>query len=120
MNPTPVPSSKPNMAAYERHLLLCTGPYCDPDGKAAALYQKLPGLLGDLARYQNPCRVKRGTTPCLGVCVDGPLVVVYPEGIWYHRVDEPLLARIVEEHLRENRPVESAMFHHLKQPLTHE
>ncbi|HVU13542.1 MAG TPA: hypothetical protein VHD90_19820, partial [Phototrophicaceae bacterium] len=86
---------------------------CDPDGKASALYQKLPALLGDLAAYDNPCRVKRGITPCLGVCAGGPILVVYPDGIWYHHVDEALLQRIVDEHLRGDQPIESAIFHQL-------
>ena len=40
-----------------------------------------------------------------------PLLVVYPEGIWYHHVDEALLERIVNEHLRGGCPVEEAIFH---------
>lgn len=101
------------MNPYKRHILLCTGRYCDPDAKAAALEARLPALLGELAKYDNPGRVKRGTCPCLGVCQRGPIVVVYPDGIWYERVDEQVLARIVEEHLRQDRPVEEFIFHRL-------
>ncbi|HRE48109.1 MAG TPA: (2Fe-2S) ferredoxin domain-containing protein [Aggregatilineales bacterium] len=101
------------MTVYSRHLFICTGTFCDPDGKAAELYAKLPGLLGDLAHYTNPLRVKRGITPCLGVCTAGPLLVVYPEGIWYHHVDEALLKRIINEHLREGKPVQEAIFYRL-------
>lgn len=108
-------TTKPTMAPYARHVLVCTGSYCDPNGKASELYQKLPELLGELGRYTNPCRVKRGTTPCLGVCSGGPIMVVYPEGIWYHHVDETLLNRIVSEHLQANHPIEAATFHQLKE-----
>lgn len=103
----------PEMNGYARHVLICTGRFCDPEGQSAALYARLPGLLSELGRYENPCRVKRGATPCLGVCRGGPLLVVYPEGIWYHHVDAELLERIVKEHLRENRPVEEHVFHRL-------
>lgn len=103
----------PNQAPYARHLFLCTGPYCDPEGKSQQLYRRLAQKLGELGQYDNPARVKRGVTPCLGVCYNGPLLVVYPDGIWYHHVDEQLLDRIIEEHLRNNRPVEEHIFHRL-------
>jgi|GEM_PF-843846 len=106
-------NSPPDMRPYAKHILICTGPYCDPQGQAARLYAQLPQLLGDLGRYTNPRRVKRGTTPCLGVCFGGPIVVVYPEGMWYHHVDEALLKQIVEQHLREDVPIHAALFHML-------
>jgi (2Fe-2S) ferredoxin len=61
----------------------------------------------------GPKRVKRGETPCLGVCAGGPIVVVYPEGVWYARVTPELLERIVVEHLKYGRIVEEAVFHRL-------
>ncbi len=103
----------PHMTSYGRHVLICTGSYCDPKGEAARLYRQLARKLGDLGGYMNPARVKRGLTPCLGVCIGGPILVVYPEGIWYHHVDEEALDRIVEEHLVHNRPVEDLIFHRL-------
>jgi len=49
--------------------------------------------------------VKVSTSSCLGVCMGGPILAVYPDGVWYHHVDKALIDRIVEEHLRNNRPV---------------
>jgi len=103
----------PQMSPYARHLFICTGRFCDPEGRASKLYERLPQLLGSLANYENPARVKRGVTTCLGVCSGGPILVIYPDGIWYHHVDENLLKRIVEEHLRHNHPIETAIFHRL-------
>lgn len=108
------PQDAPSQAPYARHLFICTGRYCDPEGKALALYNSLAHKLGALGRYENPVRVKRGITPCLGVCYNGPIVVVYPEGIWYHHVDEQLLDRIIQEHLVEGRPVTDFIFHQLE------
>jgi (2Fe-2S) ferredoxin len=47
------------------------------------------------------------------VCSGGPIVAVYPDGIWYHNVSPALLERIVMEHLKEGRVVEEAVFHRL-------
>jgi cob(I)alamin adenosyltransferase len=47
------------------------------------------------------------------VCSDGPIMVVYPEGIWYHHVDEAALERIYEEHILGGQPVEALIFHRL-------
>ncbi|HYN88197.1 MAG TPA: hypothetical protein VER55_06690 [Ardenticatenaceae bacterium] len=101
------------MAPYARHVFICTGQYCDPEGRAGRLYQQLAHLLGDLSRYDNPERVKRGVTPCLGVCMAGPILVVYPEGTWYCHVTEEILERIVDEHLKGGQPVEEYVFHQL-------
>ena len=103
----------PAQAPYARHVFVCTGSYCDPEGQSTKIYRLLASKLGELGQYENPVRVKRGQTPCLGVCYNGPLLVVYPEGIWYHHVDEHVLDRIVEEHLKNNRPVEEYVFHQL-------
>jgi (2Fe-2S) ferredoxin len=70
-------------------------------------------MLKELGAYDNPQRVKRGIAECLGVCAGGPLLVVYPDGIWYHHVDKIALQRIIDEHLRENKPVAEYVFHGL-------
>ncbi|MCO6449954.1 MAG: (2Fe-2S) ferredoxin domain-containing protein [Caldilineales bacterium] len=103
----------PIQAPYSRHVFFCVGQHCDPDGRAGALYQRLLPMLGEFGQYDNPDRIKRGVTACLGVCYGGPLMVVYPEGIWYHNLDEYKLARIVEEHLKGGQPVEEYIFHRL-------
>lgn len=104
----------PNQAPYARHIFLCVGEHCDPHRRSPAIWRTLSRELGELGKYDNPLRVKRGITSCLGVCYNGPLMVVYPEGIWYHSVDEAVLRRIIHEHLAEGRPVEEYIFHRLE------
>ena len=101
------------MDPYSRHVLVCTGGFCSPGHRGRELYALLPALLERAGLLFGPKRVKRGETPCLGVCASGPIVVVYPEGVWYANVTTELLARIVDEHLRDNRVVEDAVFHRL-------
>ena len=98
---------------YRKHVLVCTGSFCSPERRGRALYAELARLLDREGLLFGPTRVKRGETPCLGVCSGGPIVVVYPEGIWYSSVTPELLERIVVEHLKEGRPVEDAVFHRL-------
>ena len=86
----------PRMDPYRRHVLICTGGFCSPDRRGRALYSLLARLLEREDLLFGPTRVKRGETPCLGVCAGGPIVVVYPEGIWYSGVTPADVPEIVE------------------------
>jgi (2Fe-2S) ferredoxin len=103
----------PFMEPYSRHVLVCTGGYCSPERRGRSLYARLASLLQREGLLFGPQRVKRSEAPCLGVCTGGPIVAVYPDGIWYGRVTPELLERIVVEHLKHGRPVQDAIFHSL-------
>jgi (2Fe-2S) ferredoxin len=49
-------------------------------------------------------------TGCHGMCEMGPIVVVYPEGTFYCRVQKSDVAEIVEEHIYKGRPVQRLMY----------
>jgi (2Fe-2S) ferredoxin len=104
---------QPQMEPYSRHVLVCTGSFCSPDRGGRQIYSLLAELLEREDLLFGPGRVKRGETPCLGVCSNGPIVVVYPEGTWYSEVTPALLERVVVEHLKHGNPVEEAIFHRL-------
>jgi len=44
-------------------------------------------------------------TGCFGVCEKGPIIVVYPEGIWYGNVKDGDVERIFDEHFEGGTPV---------------
>jgi NADH-quinone oxidoreductase subunit F len=57
---------------------------------------------------QNEVRVVR--TGCMGACDLGPVAVVYPEGVFYQKLDAEAGKLIVSEHLLKGRPVEKLMY----------
>lgn len=101
------------MEPYSRHVLVCTGGYCSRDREGRAIYSMLARLLEREGLLFGATRVKRSEAPCVGVCTGGPILVVYPEGIWYGGVTPELLERIVVEHLKNGREVTEAVFHRL-------
>ncbi|OCN00073.1 2Fe-2S ferredoxin [Clostridium sp. W14A] len=48
-------------------------------------------------------------TGCFGLCEKGPVVVVYPEGVWYGNVTPDDVETIMEQHIEGDEPVQSLM-----------
>ncbi|HMV53864.1 MAG TPA: NAD(P)H-dependent oxidoreductase subunit E [Rhodocyclaceae bacterium] len=51
-------------------------------------------------------KVRINSAGCLDRCDNGPVLVVYPEGVWYTYVDKSDIDEIVDEHLMHGRVVE--------------
>ncbi len=106
-------NAAPRMRPYGYHLLICEHGDCAAPEAAMQLQQHFRKLAQEhgLNKLRNPDRVKCTLSECLGVCGGGPILVVYPDGLWYHHVDEALLERIVREHILGGQPLEEAIFH---------
>jgi (2Fe-2S) ferredoxin len=83
-----------------RHLFLCLGPDCaDPrEGEKTWDYLKRRCRELDLP-------VMRTKAGCFRVCVGGPWLLIYPEGVWYGEVTPERCERILQEHVLLNRPI---------------
>ena len=86
---------------FRSHIMVCGGTGCTSSGskKIIEAFNK------EVAAAGLSEEVKVIQTGCFGLCALGPIVVVYPEGIFYSMVEEKDVKEIVEEHLVKGRPV---------------
>lgn len=95
------------MEPFRHHIFVCTqekpeGVTCCPSSGSmsvlGALHRELgsQGLSGD---------VQVSSCGCLGLCDDGPIMITYPEGVWYRKVKAEDVPEIVSSHLRAGKVV---------------
>lgn len=103
---------KPEIAPYKRHAILCVGKSC---GENMPLLKYAKSRLAKLGLDHGEQAVRVNRAGCLGVCEQGPVMVVYPEGVWYCRLDEAGMDEIINEHFQHGRVVERLVMHTMKQ-----
>ena len=88
--------------APAKHVAVCTNQTCAADGSPEVLER-----LRQAARDSDACDARITRSSCLGRCGEGPMVAVYPDGVWYGGVDADDADRIVSSHLDRDRIVSS-------------
>jgi (2Fe-2S) ferredoxin/predicted O-methyltransferase YrrM len=96
------------MEPFRFHLFVCTQqkpegiPSCPASGSLAVL----GALDREIQTRGLDNDVQLTTCGCMGLCDEGPVMVVYPAGLWYRRVQPSDVSEIVGKHLGDGKPVD--------------
>ena len=94
------------MDNFRAHILLCYGGACLSSGSDKVKVT----LESELERADLHHEIDIITTGCMGTCELGPVMVIYPEGIFYQKVKPEDVAEIVQEHLLKGRVVKRLLY----------
>ena len=89
------------------HVLICGGTGCS----SSKSEQIMASMEKEIEAKGLADEVKVVKTGCFGLCALGPIMIVYPEGTFYHSVTVEDVPEIVEEHFLKGRPVERIVYH---------
>lgn len=94
------------MPAVENTVLICAGGACISAGEKSVrnVFEET------LKKYSLESVVRVVETGCMGACDLGPILVIYPEGVFYQKITAENAARIVEEHILKGRVVEDLLY----------
>ena len=88
------------------HVLICGGTGCTSSGSKVLIST----FESEIEKNGLADEVKVVQTGCFGLCALGPVVIIYPEGTFYSRVQEGDVAEIVSEHLLKGRLVDRLVY----------
>ena len=96
------------MGQYERHVFVCTaGDRCPAQGDVDKFVKTLRAGVVTAGRHVE---VRINKAGCFSQCGHGPMVVVYPENVWYCGVQESDLQEILDSHIVGGTPVKRLLY----------
>ena len=106
------------LSSIERHIFLCCDqnkPKCCSKKDSLESWEYLKNRLKELnldkPTSENSHCVFRTKADCLRVCIDGPILLIYPDGTWYRHAKPEVIEKIIQEHIINNHVVEEYLFH---------
>jgi (2Fe-2S) ferredoxin len=101
------------MTLISHHLLLCATPTkalcCHDPAMGASSWNRLKQLVRELG-LENPAReqgiVLRTKADCLRICTQGPILLIWPDGVIYGGVSPERVEAILREHVIGGVPIE--------------
>lgn len=95
------------MSVFKKHVFVCvSGKTCPGQGSEDVL-KALRKEIADLGLKKE---IRINKAGCFDQCGNGPMVVIYPEAIWYAQVKEQDCHEIVQSHLLKNKPVNRLLY----------
>ena len=97
------------MSHYRQHVFFCVnqredGAMCCNNRGSQELRDYAKGRIKAL-KLNGTGKIRINSAGCLDRCDEGPVMVVYPEAVWYTYADEKDIDEIIKEHLQKGRVV---------------